>query len=86
MTVKRFFTSSSPTGPFVSQTGNIGYQIDGSVFVDVDAQPWFGHACPGIQMLHMNSLLEPGRRRKPMRKSLLQGWTEDPMVLRRCGR
>lgn len=77
------FTSSSPTGPFVRQTGNIGYQIDGSVFVDVDAQPWFSHAFLGIQMFRMNSLLDPGRRQVPVRESFMGGWTEGSMVTRR---
>lgn len=77
------YTAPSPTGPFVRRTENIGYQIDGSVFIDVDAQPWFSHAFLGIQMFEMNSFLDPGRRRTPIRESFMFAWTEGSMVVRR---
>lgn len=40
-------TSDSPLGPFVHQTGNLGRDIDGSMFVDDDGSWYFYHANNG---------------------------------------
>ncbi|MDR0414093.1 MAG: glycoside hydrolase family 127 protein [Prevotellaceae bacterium] len=77
--------SDSPTGPFVSITGNIGREIDGSVFIDDDGKWYFYHASnDGIKGCAMSSPTSIGSAVNLNAKTGY-GWTEGPCVVKRNG-
>ena len=76
-------TSDSPTGPFTHQTGNLGRDIDGSMFVNDDGKWYFYHAnyggirgCPMPTHLTYGDDVDLGCR-------ISGQWTEGPCVFKR---
>lgn len=79
-------TSSSPTGPFSVQTGNIGRTIDGSVFIDDNAQMFFSYAGGGgIQGAGMSGPLSISGAGSTLGGTSLNGWTEGSTIFKRNG-
>lgn len=78
-------TSDSPTGPFVHQTGNMGRDIDGSMFVDDDGQWYFLHANnAGIHGCTMPTHLSFGSDVN-LGCCMSGQWTEGPCMFKRNG-
>jgi GH43 family beta-xylosidase len=78
-------SSDSPTGPFVTVTGNIGKSIDGSVFIEDDGKWYFYHASDAsIMGCTMASPTSIGASVNLNAKTGY-GWTEGPCVLKRNG-
>jgi hypothetical protein len=78
-------TATSPTGPFVAATGNLGASIDGSVFVDDNGQWTFLHAgSTGITAHPMPTPLSLGPA-TVIGGAFLNGWTEGPGMIKRGG-
>lgn len=78
-------SADSPTGPFTLQTGNLGHSIDGSVFIDDDANMYFTNAGgSGIQGAPMSSPLVIGAA-TTLSGANLNGWTEGSTLFRRNG-
>lgn len=78
-------TSDSPTGPFVHQTGNMGRDIDGSLFVDDDGRWYFYHANNGgIRGCDMPTHLSFGND-VDLGCCMSGQWTEGPCVFKRNG-
>ena len=76
-------TSDSPTGPFVHQTGNLGRDIDGSMFVDDDGRLYFYHANNGgIRGCTMSTDLTLGND-IDLGCCISGQWTEGPCVFKR---
>jgi hypothetical protein len=76
-------SSSSPTGPFAVQTGNLGHSIDGSVFIDDNAQMYFTNAGgSAIQGATMSSPLSIGSS-VDLSGATLNGWTEGSTIFKR---
>ncbi|MBO9626732.1 MAG: family 43 glycosylhydrolase [Microbacterium sp.] len=77
--------SSSPTGPFVDVSGNVGHAIDGNVLIDDDGRWYFYWAGDeGIWACEMPSPTEFG---EPVLTGIhMNGWTEGPFVAKRDGR
>jgi xylan 1,4-beta-xylosidase len=74
--------SDKPTGPFVKKTDNLGFTIDGSVFIDDDEQWYFTHAkLNGIMASLMKDpyTIEPGKQLN----ASLGHWTEGSMIIKR---
>lgn len=80
-------TSSSPTGPFRRVTENLGYSIDGHVFIDDDGSWYFYHAGPnGIVGHIMTSPISIDSDGKVLSGTQISGqWTEAPTVIKRNG-
>ncbi len=77
--------SESPTGPFILQTDNIGYKIDGSVFIDDDGKWYFYHADDeGIKTYTMKDPVTIGE--EVGTEVFMDGWTEGPGVIKRNGK
>jgi xylan 1,4-beta-xylosidase len=77
--------SDSPTGPFAIMTDNLGLTIDGSVFIDDNAEWFFTHAeSGGIMGRPMSGpyTIEAGERLN----ASLGHWTEGSMIIKRNGR
>ncbi len=76
--------STSPTGPFHRITGNLGHNIDGSVFIDDDGQWYFYWADDeGIMCCRMSA---PDTFGEPINTgAFMHGWTEGPMVVKEGG-
>ena len=80
------FSSENPTGPFVKISENLGFSIDGSVFIDNDGKWYFYHADDqGIIAHEMTAPNEIGVSRIPV-NAYMDGWTEGPMVIQHDGR
>jgi hypothetical protein len=79
-------SSDSPTGPFTVQTGNLGRTIDGSVFIDDDAQMYFTYAGGGgIQSAAMSGPLSISGAGSTLSGTSLNGWTEGSTLFKRNG-
>lgn len=77
--------SKSPTGPFILQTDNIGYKIDGSVFIDDDGEWYFYHADDdGIKTYTMKNPVTI--EDEVSTEVYMDGWTEGPGVIKRNGK
>lgn len=77
--------SDKPTGPFVKKTDNLGFTIDGSVFIDDDEKWYFTHAkFNGIMASLMTDpyTIEPDQQLN----ASLGHWTEGSMIIKRNGR
>lgn len=77
--------SDKPTGPFVNKTDNLGFTIDGSVFIDDDEKWYFTHAkFNGIMASLMTDpyTIEPDQQLN----ATLGHWTEGSMIIKRKGR
>lgn len=80
------FSSASPIGPFKTVTENLGFSIDGSVFIDNDGKWYFYHSSDmGIQAHEMTSPSEISFRAIDVNASM-HGWTEGPMVIQHDGK
>lgn len=78
-------TSDSPTGPFTHQSGNLGRDIDGSMFVDDDGKWYFYHANnEGIRGCEMPTHLSFGDD-VDLGCCISGQWTEGPCVFKRNG-
>lgn len=78
-------TSDSPLGPFEHKTGNLGRDIDGSMFVDDDGKWYFYHANNGgIRGCTMPTHLTFGDD-VDLRCCMSGQWTEGPCVFKRNG-
>ena len=76
-------TSESPTGPFTHQTGNLGRDIDGSMFVNDDGKWYFYHANNGgIRGCLMPTHLTFGDD-VDLGCRISSQWTEGPCVFKR---
>ena len=77
--------SDSPTGPFRKISGNVGHNIDFSVFIDDDGQ-WYIYWADlrGIVGCKMNSPTEFGK--EVVTGACLHGWTEGPFVVKKDGK
>lgn len=76
-------SSSSPTGPFTTITGNLGKSIDGSIFINDDASWYFYHANEnGIQGCPMSSPTTIGADNN-LNAQIGNTWTEGPCVIKR---
>ena len=76
-------TSQSPTGPFTHQTGNLGRDIDGSMFVNDDGKWYFYHAnYGGIRGCLMPTHLSFGDD-VDLGCRISGQWTEGPCVFKR---
>ena len=76
-------TSNSPTGPFTHQTGNLGRDIDGSMFVNDDGKWYFYHANNGgIRGCSMPTHLSFGND-VDLGCRISGQWTEGPCVFKR---
>ncbi|WP_036718859.1 carbohydrate-binding protein [Paenibacillus harenae] len=81
----RVLKSSSPTGPFVAQTGNKVNGIDGHVFIDDDGQWYFYSTGSGnIDVRPMSDPYTFGE--KSNTGAAMKGWTEGPTVIKRNGK
>ena len=79
-------SASSPTGPFTVQTGNIGRSIDGSVFIDDNAQMYFTYAGgSAIQGATMSGPLSVSGTGVTLSGASLNGWTEGSTIFKRNG-
>jgi len=77
--------SDKPTGPFAVMTENLGYTIDGSVFIDDDEKWYFTHAnSMGIMARTMSDPYTIGNGEKL--NTSLGHWTEGSMIIKRNGR
>ncbi|MBA2941209.1 family 43 glycosylhydrolase [Paenibacillus sp. CGMCC 1.16610] len=77
--------SDKPTGPFVKKTDNLGFTIDGSVFIDDDEKWYFTHAkFGGIMISSMSNpfTIDAGKQLN----ASLGHWTEGSMIIKRNGR
>ncbi|OPH57014.1 glycoside hydrolase [Paenibacillus ferrarius] len=77
--------SDKPTGPFVKKTDNLGFTIDGSVFIDDDEKWYFTHAKFGGIMASPMSDPYTIEMDKQLNVSLGH-WTEGSMIIKRNGR
>ncbi len=77
--------SENATGPFHAVTGNVGHNIDGSVFIDDDGKWYFYWANDsGILGCEMKSPVEFG---EPVHTgAFMEGWTEGPLVVKENGK
>ncbi len=79
-------TSDSPTGPFVRATGNLGYEIDGNIFIDDDGKWYFYHANGGgIRGSLMPSSLSFGSDVSVV-SAMAGQWTEGPEMFKHNGK
>lgn len=79
-------SADSPTGPFTVQTGNLGRSIDGSVFIDDNAQMYFTYAGgSGIQGATMTGPLSISGAGGTLSGTSLNGWTEGSTIFKRNG-
>ncbi|MDD9269086.1 family 43 glycosylhydrolase [Paenibacillus sp. GCM10023248] len=77
--------SDKPTGPFVKKTDNLGFTIDGSVFIDDDEKWYFTHAkFGGIMASPMSDPYTIGA--DTQLNASLGHWTEGSMIIKRNGR
>lgn len=77
--------SDKPTGPFVKKTDNLGFTIDGSVFIDDDEKWYFTHAkFNGIMASLMTDPYTIGPDQQL--NATLGHWTEGSMIIKRNGR
>lgn len=77
--------SDKPTGPFLKKTDNLGFTIDGSVFIDDDEKWYFTHAKFGGIMASPMSDPYTIETDKQLNASLGH-WTEGSMIIKRNGR
>ncbi|GGG06885.1 hypothetical protein GCM10010912_59440 [Paenibacillus albidus] len=77
--------SSSPLGPFIPVTGNVGMGIDGSVFIDDNGQ-WYFYST-GSDQITIRPMSSPTSFGAAVSSGLsMAGWTEGPTVLKRGGK
>ena len=76
--------SDNPTGPFKKLTGNVGHNIDGSIFIDDDGRWYFYWAHEeGIMGCRMDGPDKFGQAVNT--GAFLYGWTEGPQVVKEDG-
>ena len=76
--------SENPTGPFRKISGNVGHEIDGTIFIDDDGTWYFYWAGEeGIWGCEMKSPAEFGE--PVLTGAYLHGWTEGPFVCKKDG-
>ena len=75
------FSSESPTGPFLKISDNLGFSIDGSVFIDHDGKWYFYHA--GDHGITAHEMTAPDKINASdiQVNAYMDGWTEGPMVV-----
>lgn len=74
--------SKFPEGPFEVKTSNLGMTIDGSVFIDDDAQWYFTHA--GFDGIVGRKMISPFEfQSEKVLKAFLGHWTEGSMIIKR---
>lgn len=79
-------SAPSPTGPFTVQTGDLEHSIDGSVFIDDDAQMYFTNAGEaGIRGSNMSGPLSINTTNTTISGTSLGGWTEASTIFKRNG-
>lgn len=78
------YKSSSPLGPFVKQTENLGMGIDGHVFIDDDGQ-WYFYGT-GSNHISAYKMEDPYTFGPAINTGAeMNGWTEAPTVFKRQG-
>ncbi|MGM7719731.1 carbohydrate-binding protein [Metabacillus sp. Hm71] len=76
------YKSSSPLGPFVKQTDNLGMGIDGHVFIDDDGK-WYFYST-GAQRIDARPMSNPFTFGQASNTGAeMNGWTEGPTILKR---
>ena len=79
-------TSDSPTGPFVRRSENLGYDIDGNIFIDDDGKWYFYHANTiGIRGSRMSSPTAFGTDFTIV-PAMAGQWTEGPEMFKHNGK
>lgn len=79
------YKSSSPLGPFVKQTDNLGMGIDGSVFIDDDGQ-WYFYST-GTNSIMARPMDDPYTFGEAINTGAsMDGWTEGSTLLKRNGK
>ncbi|MFD1849339.1 carbohydrate-binding protein [Oceanobacillus bengalensis] len=79
------YKSSSPLGPFVKETNNLGMGIDGSVFIDDDGQ-WYFYST-GTNSIMARPMDDPYTFGEAIDTGAsMNGWTEGSTVLKRNGK
>lgn len=78
-------TSSSPTGPFIRATSNVGMGIDGNVFIDDDGK-WYFYGT-GSDQIVARPMPTPTTFGSPILTGLtMAGWTEGSTTFKRNGK
>lgn len=76
------YTASSPEGPFKVASGNVGYNIDGSIFIDDEENIYFLYASSGtVTISRVNDMVftsRPAGTGTISAASNVGGWTEGP--------
>lgn len=75
------FSSESPTGPFLKISDNLGFSIDGSVFIDHDGKWYFYHAGENGIIAHEMTAPDKINAAEIQVNAYMDGWTEGPMVV-----
>jgi len=76
------YKSSSPLGPFVRETDNLGMGIDGHVFIDDDGK-WYFYST-GDQRIDARPMADPFTFGEASNTGAeMKGWTEGPTILKR---
>jgi len=78
--------SDSPTGPFKTVSVNLGFTIDGSVFIDDDGKWYFYHASDDGILAHEMSAPNKIEAKSYKTGAYMYGWTEGPMVIKTEGK
>lgn len=74
-------SSGSPTGPFRKISDNLGFSIDGSVFIDHDGKWYFYHADDSGIIAHEMTAPDEISVVRLRVNAYMDGWTEGPMVI-----
>ncbi len=78
--------SKSPVGPFLRITDNLGFSIDGSVFIDDDGRWYFYHASEDGIIAHKMTSPKDIDLESIHVNARMGGWTEGPMVIKVNGK
>lgn len=74
-------SSKSPTGPFKTETGNLGMSIDGSVFIDDDGSWYFTHS--GHNGIVGHKMKDPYTFEEGIETNVfLNHWTEGSQIIK----
>ena len=86
-TTNYLFKSNSPEGPFTAISGDLGGDIDGSLFRDDDGTIYFTHAAwNGIKLYRMETPESPLELIGTLSPSMSEMWTEGPSIFKRDGK
>lgn len=79
-------TATHPEGPFTVVTDNLGFSIDGSVFLDDDEELYFLNASEGgIRMRKMEDMTSISSSSILLDNTAIGAWTEGPFLIKANG-